>query len=115
MPRRKWCVSCIDKEKASELSAACGIDPFAALLLVSRGITEKKQAEAFFSQDAFLCDPFSIKDMDKAVERINLAIEKNEKIAVYGDYDADGVTASSLLFLFLEMLGADVLCYIPDR
>ncbi len=115
MPRRKWCVSRIDKEKASELSAACGIDPFASLLLVSRGITEKEQAEAFFSQSAFFCDPFSIKDMDKAVKRINLAIEQNEKIAVYGDYDADGVTASSLLFLFLEMLGADVLCYIPDR
>lgn len=115
MARRKWCVSRIDKEKASELSAACGIDPFASLLLVSRGITEKEQAEEFFSQNVSFCDPFSIKDMDKAVDRINLAIEKNEKIAVYGDYDADGVTASSLLYLFLEMLGADVVCYIPDR
>ncbi len=115
MPRRKWCVSRIDKEKASELSAACGIDPFASLLLVSRGITEKEQADEFFSQDVSFCDPFSIKDMDKAVERINLAIEKGEKIAVYGDYDADGVTASSLLYLFLEMLGADTVCYIPDR
>ena len=115
MPRRKWCVSRIDKEKASELSAACGIDPFASLLLVSRGITEKEQAEKFFSPDAFFCDPFLIKDMDKAAARINLAIEKGEKIAVYGDYDADGVTASSLLYLFLEMLGADVVCYIPDR
>ncbi|MDO4379329.1 MAG: single-stranded-DNA-specific exonuclease RecJ [Clostridia bacterium] len=115
MPRRKWCVSRIDKEKASELSAACGIDPFASLLLVSRGITEKEQADEFFSQNVSFCDPFSIKDMDKAVDRINLAIERNEKIAVYGDYDADGVTASSLLYLFLEMLGADVVCYIPDR
>lgn len=115
MARRKWCVSHIDKEKASKLSAACGIDPFASLLLVSRGITEKEQAEAFFSENVSFCDPFSIKDMDKAVDRINLAIEKNEKIAVYGDYDADGVTASSLLYLFLEMLGADVVCYIPDR
>ncbi len=115
MARRKWCVSHIDKEKASELSAACGIDPFASLLLVSRGITEKEQAEEFFSENVSFCNPFSIKDMDKAVERINLAIEKNEKIAVYGDYDADGVTASSLLYLFLEMLGADVVCYIPDR
>ena len=115
MPRRKWCVSRIDKEKASELSAACGIDPFTSLLLVSRGITEKEQADEFFSQDVSFCDPFSIKDMDKAVERINLAIEKGEKIAVYGDYDADGVTASSLLYLFLEMLGADTVCYIPDR
>lgn len=115
MPRKKWCVSHLDKEKASELSAACGVDPFASLLLVSRGITDKNQADEFFSADCAFCDPFSIKDMDKAAERINRAVEENEKIAVYGDYDADGVTASSLLYLYLEMLGADVVCYIPDR
>ncbi|MCI7333969.1 MAG: single-stranded-DNA-specific exonuclease RecJ [Oscillospiraceae bacterium] len=115
MPRRKWCVSNLDKEKASELSAACSIDPFASLLLVSRGITSKEEVEKFFSSGADFCDPFSIRDMDKAVERINRAVEQNEKIAVYGDYDADGVTASSLLYLYLEMLGADVVCYIPDR
>lgn len=115
MPRKKWCVSRLDKEKASELSAACGVDPFASLLLVSRGITDKNQADEFFSADCAFCSPFSIKDMDKAAERINRAVEENEKIAVYGDYDADGVTASSLLYLYLEMLGADVVCYIPDR
>lgn len=115
MPRRKWCVSRIDKEKASELSAACCIDPFASLLLVSRGITTKEAVEEFFSADSAFCDPFSVLDMDKAVERINLAVECGEKIAVYGDYDADGVTASALLYLYLEMLGANVVCYIPDR
>ncbi len=99
MPRRKWCVSNLDKEKASELSAACSIDPFASLLLVSRGITSKEEVEEFFSFGAAFCNPFSIRDMDKAVERINRAVEQNEKIAVYGDYDADGVTASSLLYL----------------
>ena len=104
MPRRKWCVSNLDKEKASELSAACSIDPFASLLLVSRGITSKEEVEEFFSSDAAFCDPFSIRDMDKAVERINRALEQDEKIAVYGDYDADGVTASSLLYLYLELL-----------
>lgn len=115
MARKKWCVPRLDKEKASELSAACGVDPFASLLLVSRGVTEKEKVERFFSAETELCDPFSIKDMDKAVQRINRAVEEGEKIAVYGDYDADGVTASSLLYLFLEMLGADVVCYIPDR
>ncbi len=115
MPRKKWCVSRIDKEKASQLAAACSLDPFAALLLVSRGITEKAQVDSFFEQETALCDPFLLRDMDKAVRRIELAVENGEKIAVYGDYDADGVTASSLLFLFLEMLGADVVCYIPDR
>ena len=115
MPRKKWCIPQLDKEKASFLSASCGVDPFAALLLVSRGITEKEQADEFFATDSLLCDPFSIKDMDKAAERINLALDRGEKIAVYGDYDADGVTASSLLYLYFEMLGADVICYIPDR
>lgn len=115
MARKKWLIPQLDKEKASFLSASCGVDPFAALLLVSRGITEKEQVEAFFAPDAPLCDPFSIKDMDKAVERISLAVERGEKIAVYGDYDADGVTASSLLYLYFEMIGADVVCYIPDR
>ena len=115
MARKKWLIPQLDKEKASFLSASCGVDPFAALLLVSRGITEKEQVEAFFAPDAPLCNPFSIKDMDKAVERISLAVERGERIAVYGDYDADGVTASSLLYLYFEMIGADVVCYIPDR
>lgn len=115
MPRKKWYIPRLDKEKASLLSAENGIDPFAALLLVLRGITEKEQVDAFFAPDAALCDPFSIKDMDKAVERINAALDNGEKIAVYGDYDADGVTASSVLYLYFEMLGADVICYIPDR
>lgn len=115
MSRKKWSIPQLDKEKASLISASCGVDPFAALLLVSRGITEKEQVDAFFAPDSPLCDPFSIKDMDKAAERINLALDRGEKIAVYGDYDADGVTASSLLYLYFEMLGADVVCYIPDR
>lgn len=56
-----------------------------------------------------------MKDMDKAVERIHRAIEGFERIAVYGDYDADGVTATSILFTYLEAVGADVMYYIPQR
>ncbi len=88
MSRRKWVVSEIDKALACEIADEYNIDPFAALLLVSRGMTEKEDIEAFFSCDLILSDPFTLKDMDKAVERINRAIESDEKIAVYGDYDA---------------------------
>ena len=88
MSRRKWCVNEIDKALACDIADKYDIDPFAALLLVSRGITDEGEIEAFFSDDCILSDPFTLKDMDKAVERINLAIENDEKIAVYGDYDA---------------------------
>ena len=115
MHRRIWQVSSVDKEAAAAIADAHGLDPFAALLLSSRGITEDWQVEAFLREDAPLCDPFSIRDMDKAVEAVQRALEGGERIAVYGDYDADGVTAASLLYLYLEALGADVLCYIPDR
>ena len=115
MHRRIWLVSSVDKENAAAIADAHGLDPFAALLLSSRGITGDEQIEAFLHEDTPLCDPFSIKDMDKAVAAVQDALERGERIAVYGDYDADGVTAASLLYLYLEALGADVLCYIPDR
>ena len=115
MHRKLWNVASVNKEAAAALAEAQGLDPFAALLLSSRGITEAAQVEAFMREDAPLCDPFSIRDMEKAVREIRRALDSGERIAVFGDYDADGVTASSLLYLFLEALGADVLCYIPDR
>lgn len=115
MHRRIWQVASVDKENAAAIAEAHGLDPFAALLLSSRGITDDEQIEAFLHEDTPLCDPFSIKDMDKAVNAVQDALDRGERIAVYGDYDADGVTAASLLYLYLEALGADVLCYIPDR
>ena len=115
MGRKKWCVSCVNKEEANELALRLDIDPFVALLLISRGITTEEQALDFLSEEPVLYDPFELTDMDKAVERINRALDCGEKIAIYGDYDADGVTASSLLYTYLDLLGADVVCYIPDR
>ncbi len=115
MSRRKWCVNEIDKALACDIADKYDIDPFAALLLVSRGITKESEIEAFFSEECLLSDPFTLKDMDKAVERINLAIENDEKIAVYGDYDADGVTATALVCEYLNMNGCMVVPYIPDR
>ncbi len=115
MSRKKWNICALDKELASDIAAEFDIDPFAALLLTSRGITDDEEIEAFFSEQPVLSDPFQIKDMDKAVQRITLALEKDELIAVYGDYDADGVTATALLYSYLQMNGYRVISYIPDR
>lgn len=115
MSRKKWVVNEIDKALACEIADKYDIDPFAALLLVSRGITRSDEIEGFFACETLLSDPFTLKDMDKAVERISEAIENDEKIAVYGDYDADGVTATALVCEYLNMNGCRVVPYIPDR
>lgn len=115
MGRKKWIVSKLDKDKASRIAQKHNIDPFAAVLLVSRGFVSDSAIEEFFSDEPNFCDPFDLIDMDKAVKRIERAIDRGERIVVYGDYDADGVTATSILYLFLEMLGAEVSYYIPDR
>ncbi len=115
MSRKKWVVSSLDKELASDIAEEYGVDPFAALLLVSRGITEENEIAEFFSERTSLISPFEIKDMDKAVERISRAMDEGEKIAVYGDYDADGVTSTALMYRFFEINGCDVINYIPDR
>lgn len=115
MSRKKWILREVDKDLASDIATEYGIDPFTALLLVSRGIVDEYEIDEFFSESPVLCDPFDIVDMDKACERINRAIDNGELIAVYGDYDADGVTATALLCSFLQTQGARVISYIPDR
>lgn len=115
MSRKKWLVSALDKELASDIAEEYDIDPFCSLLLVSRGITDDSEIFDFFSKECRLSDPFEIKDMDKAAERIRKAIEEKEKILIYGDYDADGVTSTALLYLYLKSENADVITYIPDR
>ena len=84
-------------------------------MLISRGITDENEIVSFLSSDGEFSDPFDIKDMDKAVEAVNSAIENGDKITVYGDYDADGVTATALLLTFLQLFGADADYYIPSR
>lgn len=115
MSRKQWYVLPSDRELAEDITQQYDIEPFLAHLLVSRGITDDTELENFCFDSTMLLDPYELKDMDKAVERINEALEKGEKIAVYGDYDADGVTATALLYLYFRSLGTDVLTYIPDR
>ncbi len=93
-----------------------GISEVTAGLLVNRGITGPEDARAFLNPSLEqLHDPFLLHDMDKAVERIKQAVVTGEKIVIYGDYDADGVTSSAVLSLYLRSLGADVDIYIPSR
>ena len=115
MSRKKWLTAHIDKELAAQVAENHSLDPFTALILVSRGITEYEDVEEFFDSDFSFCDPYLITDMEQAVIRIETAIENKEKICVFGDYDADGVTATALMYSYLSSRGADVMYYIPDR
>ena len=115
MSRKQWCILPSDKDLAEDITEQYDIEPFLAHLLVSRGITDDMELEDFCFDNAMLLDPFELKDMDKAAERISQAVENGEKIAVYGDYDADGVTATALLYLYFRSLGIEVTTYIPDR
>jgi single-stranded-DNA-specific exonuclease len=112
----KWVLSEPDAGAAAMLAQKAGLHPLIARLLVTRGITRAEEARLFLSCElSHLSDPFIFSRMDRAAGRIRTAINDREQIVVYGDYDVDGVTAASLLFLVLRRLGAMVQSYIPDR
>ena len=103
-------------EKISTLVESLNISPMIAELLVSRGIETFEQARLFFRPTlADLHDPFLMKDMEKAVARIEQAILSGENIMVFGDYDVDGTTAVSLVASYLKTIYPNVATYIPDR
>ena len=106
-----------ESEKVANLSSQLNIPPVLANLLVQRGIETYNEATRFFNPKlSDLHDPFLMKDMDKAVERIDRAVRNGEKIMVYGDYDVDGCTAVALVYTFLRSRGHQNLTfYIPDR
>ena len=104
------------KETTAHLIECLGVDAVVAQLLAQRGITTFEEARAFFRPHiGQLHDPFLMQDMDKAVGRLQQAIDQNEAVMVYGDYDVDGTTSVSLLTHFLRSQGLDVTPYIPDR
>ncbi len=117
MLNRKWIYDPLPDEQAVErLSAAINVRASLAAILINRGICDFDQARKFFRPDLNdLHDPFKMKDMDRAVERLNHAIQNREKILVYGDYDVDGTTAVSVVYSYLKKLEADCYYYIPDR
>lgn len=112
---RKWEVRPLDKERAAAFAQMYGVPFFLAMLMNIRGLDDAAHLREFLGEGEPLSDPFLLKDMDKAAARITRAVDNMEKIAVYGDYDADGVTSTAMLYSYLETRGADVIFYIPQR
>lgn len=114
--QKAWEITSIDKSKCDCLSKALNISPLLAHLLLNRGVLNVEEARRFLSCSlSSLFDPFLLKDMEKAVERIESAIKSDETILIYGDYDVDGLTATALLFSTLKEYGVRLAHYIPDR
>lgn len=115
MNLKSWEVSPLNKDRAAQLAEEYGLPFFLAMMLEIRGFRSRQQIEGLLGGGEAFSDPLLMKDMDRAVERIRRAIDNFEKIAVYGDYDADGVTSTAMVFTYLEAVGADVMYYIPQR
>ena len=109
-----WKVAQPEMERVNALVAG-GYGPLTAMVLAARGMENERQARAYLTCEEPLPDPFLLKDMDMAAGRVGLAMARGERIAVYGDYDVDGVTATCLLTDFLRSHGADCIAYIPGR
>lgn len=112
---KKWTIKPCDKQLKNAISENYGLPSVLATLLTIRGITTEDAISDFLYREELTLDPFSIKDMDKAVERITAAVESGEKICIYGDFDVDGITSTALLYSYLTDIGADVMYYIPIR
>ena len=113
---KRWLIEETDSEIVNQLSQSLKINKKLCHLLVARGIKSFEEARDFFRPNySLLHDPYLMKDMDKAIQRIEKAISKNEKILVFGDYDVDGTTAVSLVFSFLQSIYSNIGYYIPDR
>ena len=118
--KKKWSIryapTVENAAAVKNLSEQLGVSLTTAKLLFTRGLTTADAATVFLKQaETSLHDPFLLKDIKLAVARILSALEKGERIAIYGDYDVDGVTSVSLLYLYLSRLGADIGYYIPCR
>jgi single-stranded-DNA-specific exonuclease len=110
-----WCIKGFDRRAAVDFVRR-GINPLVAVFLSSRGIAEADTAVRFLTDKLDdIYDPFLLRDMDKATERLERALQRGEKIVVYGDYDVDGMTASALLKSYLMGRGCDAEVYIPER
>lgn len=106
---------CADPNGAVPDASALGLPRFVCQLLAARGCRDVASAQDFLGYAGSLGDPFLLKDMDKAVARIEKAVAEGEKILIYGDYDCDGITSTVMFYDYLDGLGADVLYYIPER
>ena len=114
---KRWLIREIpEREKIEQLSTALNINPSLSIILVQRGINDFESAKHFFRPSLEdLHDPFLMKDMDLAVDRLKNAIDQNEKILIYGDYDVDGTTSVALVISYLQSFYCHCEIYIPDR
>ncbi len=111
-----WITRPRDRAAEEELSRQLGLHPILSAVLLGRGLSDTSQAERFLSPSLDdLHDPFLLPDMEQAVDRVLRALREKEPLLVHGDYDADGITATTLLVRFLSKLGADVHYYLPHR
>src|SRR5471030_1510975 len=112
----RWESQPCDEAAASKLAEAIDVPPVVARLLCQRGLSDQELATRFLNPSLDqLHDPMALRDMNVAVERILAAIARKERIAIHGDYDVDGVTSTVILRRSLELLGADVMHFIPER
>lgn len=113
---KRWLTNDRDGQEIMDLAAAAGITPEAAWICLNRGLETASQVQSFLTGGAeCFVDPFAFPDMEIAVQAILAAVERGEKILVFGDYDVDGITATTLLTHYLRRIGACVDYYIPDR
>lgn len=113
---KKWTLKHKGKVKETELSKKINISPEISQILNNRGINDEKDAEIFMNPSLeYLRNPFLMKDMKKATERIKKAIENKERIYIYGDYDVDGVSSTSILYIYFKSIDYPVKYYIPNR
>ena len=114
--KKRWKLNPVDKGLKDTLASKLEVLPITAQLLINRGLVDCDKAFSFLSPDLKdLRDPFLLKDMDRAVERVLRAVKSGERIAVYGDYDVDGTSSAALLYLFFREMGVQAECYIPER
>lgn len=114
--QKEWLVKECDRALVDKLSKELGLSPFLVRLLVIRGFDNIESARDFLDAGSYsFFDPFLLDDMDKAVLRIKQAIDRHERILIYGDYDVDGISSVAALYLYLHEQGADVCYYIPER
>src|ERR1700694_2337466 len=112
----QWCVADADLATRQALVAATGLSPLLCQVLINRGMTDAAAARTFLTPSLHdLHDPYGMHGMEPAVQRLVAAIRQGERIAIYGDYDVDGVTATALLVTFFDELGLKVPYYIPER
>lgn len=115
MAYKKWQVKTVDRALAKELAVECEVEPIVALISASRGYSDPTDLEQFLSDEPYFSDAYELIDIMHAADIVNKSIAEGKKIAVYGDYDCDGVTATALLYKYLKKRDADCIYYIPDR